>query len=146
MNEDRRAFIKQTCRMCAALAGVAIVLPSVTACAPLKTVSADISEGSISVPASSFTEGNNLVIVRNNDLDFDIALVKYADNSYRSFLLECTHRSNPLVATQTGFTCNLHGSSFDLKGAVTKPPATSALKEYPVQASSEILKIKIRNT
>lgn len=143
MSPERRDFIKQACGLCASLVGISLVLPAVTACSPLKTVMGVVKQGTIDVALSNFTEENNMVIVRNNDFDYDLVVVKYPDGNYRSFQLQCTHRANPLVATKTGFFCNLHGSKYALDGSVTQAPATTNLKEYNLQVSTDKITIKI---
>lgn len=141
---QRRDFIRQTCRLCAATVGLAAVLPAISSCAPLQMVTAEVKAGGIiEVPLSSFAPDNPLVLVRNASLEYEIALVRYSDQSYKAFEMKCTHRDNPLVATKSGFFCNLHGSSFDMNGKVVKSPATDNLKEYNLQVSNPLILIKI---
>lgn len=143
MSVERRDFIKQACGLCASLVGIAAVLPALSSCSPLKTVTAEVKQGTVQVPLTNFTPESNLVIVRNNNFDYDIAVVKYPDGNYKAFELQCTHRANPLVATKNGFFCNLHGSRYALDGTVTQPPADRSLKEYNVQLSPDKITIKI---
>lgn len=143
MSVERRDFLKQACGLCASLVGIAAVLPALSACTPLKTITSEINQGTVIVSPKDFAGENNLVIIRNQSLEYDLALVKYPNGVYRAFQLQCTHRANPLVATNTGFFCNLHGSRYALDGSVTQSPATTSLKEYDVQASTEKITIKI---
>jgi len=129
--------------MCASLVGIATVLPAVTGCAPLKTIQGDAKQGMIEVPLSNFTETNNMVIIQTPALEYEIALIKNPDASFRAFELQCTHRANPLVATKSGFFCNLHGSRFALDGTVTQPPAANSLKEYTVGITNQTITIKL---
>lgn len=143
MSVERRDFIKQACGVCAALVGITAILPAVTACAPLKTVVSEEKEGSIHVPLSNFTSENNLVILRSKNNDFDIALVKFSADKYRAFEMQCTHQPNALVATKTGFFCNVHGSRFALDGSVSGAPATQPLKEYALQLNGDAVIVKL---
>jgi len=141
---QRRDFIKQTCRLCAATVGLAAVLPALSSCAPLQTITAEVKPGGIiEVPLTSFATDNPLVIVHNAALEYEIALVRYSDQTYKAFEMKCTHRDNPLVATKSGFFCNLHGSSFDINGKVVKSPATNNLKQYNLQVTDPLILIKI---
>jgi Rieske Fe-S protein len=141
---QRRDFIKQTCRLCAATVGLAAVLPAVSSCAPLQTITAEVKPGGIiEVPLTSFASDNPLVVVSNASLEYEIAVFKYKDQTYKAFEMKCTHRDNPLVATKSGFFCNLHGSSFDTNGKVVKSPATANLKNYDLQVSDTLILIKI---
>jgi Rieske Fe-S protein len=141
MSIERRDFIKHACGLCASIVGVTAILPALTACSPLKTVLGEITQGSIQLATNQFVEDSNLVIIRNQNLEFDIAVVKYPSNVYKAFELQCTHRTYPLIATKSGFVCNQHGSRYDLEGKVTQAPADRNLKEYQVQNSGENLKI-----
>lgn len=141
MSLPRREFIKQACGFCAALAGVGAFLPLVASCSPLQTLNANFSDNQIAVSINDFAANSSLLIITHEDLDFDIALVKSADQQYRAFKLECTHRSNPLVATKSGFFCSAHGSQFSLDGVVTQAPASQNLKEFQVQVSKEKITI-----
>ena len=143
MSLERRDFLKQACGLCASLVGIAAVLPALSACSPLKTITSEVNQGTIDVAVSNFTADNNLVIIRNESFDFDLALVKYPAGNYKAFQLQCTHRPSPLVATKTGFFCNVHGSRFSIDGKVTQSPATTDLKEYNVQVSTDKITIKI---
>lgn len=141
MNESRRQFIKKSCGLCASIVGLSVLAASLDSCTPLKYVNGDISTGKISVASSNFVENSKLVIVKHAKLDYDIALVKTDEKTYRAFELKCTHQDNALVPTSTGFHCNLHGSSYTLEGKVNSTPATTPLKEYKIQVVGEIVEI-----
>lgn len=145
MDLDRREFIRKSCLACASIAGIGIVSSMVQSCSPLVSLKVIPEKGFIQVPLTHFTETNKLVLLKNYDaLDFDIAVVQLEGNKYKAFEMQCTHvANNPLVATKSGFFCNTHGSAFGFDGQVTKSPAKRALKEYPLEITSEILKIKI---
>ena len=143
MSGTRREFIKKSCGLCASVVGISILAPALQGCSTLQYAKPEIVQGKLSFPISSFIEGTNLVIVQNDTLDYDIAVVKGANNGYRSFELKCTHQDNSLIATKTGFHCNLHGSSFQLDGKVNNPPATNNLKEFKTNVDSGIIQITL---
>lgn len=143
MSIERRDFIKQACGLCASLVGIAAVLPALSSCSPLKTITGEIKEGTVAVAMTDFAENNNLVVVKNESWDYDMALVKYPEGNYKAFRLQCTHLPNPLVATKTGFFCNVHGSRYAIDGKVTQSPATTNLIEYQIQVSTDKITIKI---
>jgi nitrite reductase/ring-hydroxylating ferredoxin subunit len=80
----------------------------------------------------SFFETSNLAIVRDNQAEFDILLVKKSEDLFEAIYMKCSHRENPLTATETGLYCSAHGSIFDLDGNVKKEPATAPLQKFPV--------------
>ena len=141
MSGTRREFIKKSCGLCASVVGISLLAPAFQSCSTLLYASPQIVDGKLSFPISSFVEGSQLVIVKNDSLEYDIAVVKGTDNSYRSFELKCTHQDNSLIATKTGFHCNLHGSSFQLNGKVNNPPAINNLKEFKTSIEAGIIQI-----
>ncbi len=131
--------------MCASIAGLGLLTSQLSGCAPLPIFKADMSNGLISVPFTSFTEKNKIVIVRNSQLEFDIVLVKNSETDFSALQLKCTHQDNALTATQTGFFCSSHGSTFDLKGNVTKEPALNPLKKYKTEIKSSLVIIDAKS-
>lgn len=124
---NRRTFIKTSCVVCATG-----LLSQLTACAPaLPTFKTKIAGSSINVPLTFF-ETSNLAIVRDNQAEFDILLVKKSEELFEAIYMKCSHRENPLTATETGLYCSAHGSIFDLDGNVKKEPATAPLQKFPV--------------
>jgi Rieske Fe-S protein len=143
MDKNRREFIKKSCGLCASIVGISILASALDSCTPLKYVSAEVSQGKILIPTSNFIEDSKLVIVKHQSLEYDIALVKGNNNTYRAFELKCTHQDNALTATASGFQCNLHGSTFTLEGKVNTAPATSPLKEYKTILNGESVEITL---
>ena len=142
MNSERRAFLKDTCKLCASIVGISIVLPAIEGCAPLNYYTAGVSNGKINVPVASFVEETNMVIVKDKSLNYQVAIIKQKDNSFRAFELKCTHQDNSLIATKSSFVCGLHGSTFDLNGKVITTPASKNLREFPVTLSNDIISVK----
>ena len=139
--QSRRNFIKQSCSMCASIAGMGILASQFSGCAPLPMCKGDICKGVISVPLSSFTDKNKIVIVRNKQLEFDILLVKQTEDIYYALLMKCTHQENPLTANPSGLFCSTHGSTFDLHGNVTKEPALNPLKKFKTKVNNSSIEI-----
>lgn len=134
---QRRNFIKAGCLACAGL----ITLGTLEACSTLPLYKATLVNGKIDVPESTMAEGKP-VIVRHKDLDFDVLLLKNS-NGYKALYMKCTHEDAPLVATESGLYCNMHGSAFNLEGAVTKEPATKPLASFETTVANNLITINI---
>ena len=121
------------------------MLSILQSCSPLTTLKLKPIDGNVSVPRDQFTKDNNIVIIKNFDhLDFDIAVIQYAEDTFKAFELQCTHQPNyALTATKEGFFCSAHGSLFDFNGQVKKAPAKKPMKEYPIEITNQIIKITI---
>lgn len=85
----------------------------------------------------------NLFVLRNDDLQYDVLLVKNKDNTYYALYMQCTHQDNPVIANDKGLNCSAHGSTFDLEGKVTNGPAVHELKKYTVTENADNLIINI---
>lgn len=123
--------------------GVSIMMNSLESCSPLNYYESSIEQDKIIVPISKFIEGNNMVLIKNEKLEYDIALISYPNQQFKAFELKCTHQANSLVVTKTGFYCNLHGSSYNLNGKVINTPATTNLREYTLTTNSESITINL---
>lgn len=145
MSVNRRDFLKKSCLACASIAGIGVLSSVLQSCSSLISLKTYPENGVVKLNKSKFTEENHVVILKNFDmLNFDIAVVKFDDNTYKAIEMQCTHvPGNHLIATNSGFHCNTHGSAFNLKGEVTHEPASRELKEYPLEISSETIIIHI---
>jgi Rieske Fe-S protein len=143
--QNRREFLKQSCGLCLGIVGLTALTTQLSSCAPMPIYKGEYTNGLISVPFSSFTETNKVVIVKNNQLDWDIVLVKISETEYEALQMKCTHQDNPLTATQTGMFCSAHGSVFDLKGNVTKEPALRPLKKYATTIRDTNVEINLKS-
>lgn len=139
---ERRNFIKNSCAVCAAFLIPDLMIVGLSGCKTTSVYSTALVNKTISVPVSLFTE-SELQIIRVKELEDDIALRKEQDGTYTALLMRCTHADNPLVSTGNGFICNLHGSTFDKEGAVTKGPAALPLRKYSVEIVSDNILIHI---
>lgn len=121
------------------MCGGFMALSTLEACSTLPMYKSKTQNGLIEVPLAEFGAGNS-IIVRNNDLDFDVLVLKDGVN-YRALYMQCTHEAAPLTATEKGLYCSMHGSAFDLTGKVTKDPATKPLTKFEVTQSNGTLLI-----
>lgn len=139
--QNRRSFIKQSCALCISAIGLGAVVSQLSSCAPIIVFKGEIQQKKISVPFSTFTEFNNMLIVRNNQLSFDILLIKKSDGTFTALEMKCSHQDNPLTVNKTGLFCASHGSSFDFDGKVLKEPALLPIKKYNVEIENLIVQI-----
>lgn len=65
-----------------------------------------------------------------------IAAVRVNATTYRAFSMSCTHAGTTVNIVSGGFSCPNHGAQFAATGAVTRGPATTALREYTVALNS----------
>ena|SRR5687767_12693626 len=130
---ERRKFIKTGCGYCAALASFSVLGLLLEGCTPSGMIfRATRQDGSITVPAVQLLDKKYLVI-RESGLDYDLLLVKDSETQFHTLAMECTHRSQSLVVTSAGLTCNEHGSRFDLEGIVLQDPATKPLLRFATE-------------
>jgi nitrite reductase/ring-hydroxylating ferredoxin subunit len=75
-----------------------------------------------------------------------IALFR-VDGGFYALSDTCTHRRGPLsegTVEGTEVTCPWHGAKFDIRaGAVLGPPATQAVKSYPVRITGANIEIEV---
>jgi Rieske Fe-S protein len=142
---ERRAFIKASCNICGLL-GTGFILPSLAGCGPAayKVIHAEIRDDRIEIPLGGFAQ-SPLQLVRPAGWFYSIAVRKHEDNTYSAHLLKCTHQDNQLTPSGNGgYTCSLHGSTFNPEGRVTKGPAERALRSYPVTVNQTNLIIYVK--
>jgi len=123
------------------------MLSQLMSCAPaLPTFKTKIAGKSIDVPLASF-ETSNVAIVRDNQAEYDILLVKKSPEVFEAVYMKCSHRETSLTATETGLYCSAHGSIFGLDGSVKKEPATSPLQKFPTtfDSATGIISINIQS-
>ena len=135
----RNEFIKKSCTLC--LLGMATVLfdPFATQAKgnKRKVIKAEQNEqNEVLIPLALFA-AEKLQIVSVKGWDYDMAVVQKEDQSFAVFLLKCTHMDNPIHVSAECFMCNLHGSTYDQSGVVTKGPAEKPLEQYVARIRSE---------
>ncbi len=141
---ERREFIKNACVSCGVISLMSTfpltLLQSCTSLPMLRTSSVDKN---IVINKSKLAPEKNLFVLRNDDLQYDVLLVKNKDNTYYALYMQCTHQDNAVTANDKGLNCSLHGSTFDLEGKVTNGPAIRELKKYMVTENADSLTINI---
>lgn len=140
---ERREFIKSSCLACASVIGLAGVTSLLSSCTALPIVKVENQNNSLSIPESSFIENQTVLIVKNQQLEYDILLVKKKDATYNAIYMQCSHQNQPLTATKSGLYCSAHGSSFDLDGNVQIQPATQALKKFITIVQNNTIQIML---
>jgi Rieske Fe-S protein len=138
---ERKEFIKKSCTACLAI-GAGWMLTELAACAHIPMYKAEVKDNKVAVPLSMFAS-TDVQIISVKGIDYDIAIRKEKDGSYTALLMRCTHADNALNNTGNGFTCSLHGSTFDREGIVTQGPAEQNLKRYPTTTNATDLIINI---
>jgi Rieske Fe-S protein len=140
---QRRAFIKSSCNICTLLTAGAL-LSTLSGCGPAyKVINTEIRNDQVEVPLAGFAQ-SPLQLVRPKGWLYSIAVRKKDDNSYSALLLKCTHQDNQLTAAANGYSCSLHGSTFNTTGRVIKGPAERPLKEYAVTTDNDNLIIHLK--
>ena len=125
---ERKEFIKKSCTVCIGL-GAGWMLTELAACAHTPIYRTEIIDHKVSVPLTSFATAD-LQVISVKGLDYDVAVRKEKENTYSALLLMCTHFDNALNSSGSGYTCSLHGSTYDKNGTVTMGPAEHNLKKY----------------
>lgn len=140
---QRRQFLKSSCNLCL-LGAAGYLLSDLVGCSPAyKVLKAPVVNNTVTVPANLFAQ-SALQIVRPQGSYYDIAVEKKQDGSYNALLLQCTHQENQLNTTGNGYTCSLHGSTFDKEGKVTKGPAERPLERYRTEAIQDNIVIHLK--
>ncbi len=138
---DRRKFISQSCTMCVAI-GAGMVAGSLASCSTLPVYKAAIADKKVSVPEALFVT-TDFQLIQPKNLYYNIGLKKETDGTYTALLLRCTHADNQLTPSGNGYSCSLHGSTFNKEGQVTKGPAQRPLKKYPTEIISNQIIINL---
>jgi Rieske Fe-S protein len=133
---DRRNFIKTGCALCLATStGMISLLES---CTPIPLYKTTTTDRKVLVPLTEFSK-YNFLIVRPEDLSYDIAVIKISDSEFRSMVMLCTHAENPLQFNGNEFRCSLHGSTFNRLGKVQKGPAEKQLTNLKTKIQDNLL-------
>ncbi len=142
---QRRAFLKGACKICLFGAAGAAIAADLSSCSP-KTASSTfkpvVNNNEIEVPLSLFNN-QPFQVISPEKFDYEIAVEKKSDNTYKALLLRCTHQDNQLTTTGNGFNCSLHGSKFDKEGNVIKGPADIPLQQLKTRIENNHLFIHI---
>jgi len=124
---SRRHFLAATCGIMAAGFGAALLADEAAAAPGItRKKNGQVVVRVAKVPGLSTVGGSvNLGTVKG----VPTALVRTGESSYSALDLRCTHQGAFVTASGSGWTCPAHGSAFETTGAVTRGPATSALRQ-----------------
>ena len=146
---NRRKFLGTTCLSCV---GGVIGLSVVQSCASTSSlINAEIAGSDLIVPIEKFRklgkDSNNYrtnLVVSNDKLSNPICIYRIDKDTYRAFLLLCTHQGAELQVFGDRMECPAHGSEFNSSGVPTDGPATEPLRSFPVTITANQLLISLR--
>lgn len=136
---ERRDFIIKGCSLCFGGTLISVFLESCQSIPIFKTIS---QNKKINIPLDQFRK-NNFLIVRPENVAYDIVVIKQNETEYHSYVMLCTHADNPLRFNGKKFSCSLHGSIFNNNGEVEKGPAEKPLLSLITQLENNSLTIKL---
>ena len=140
---DRRKFILDSCRACAALAAVPAIA-ALESCGGAKTLAIEPAAGSniIDVPLSQFGSAT-YTVVKSKKVGDDLIIAKQPDGSYKALVKRCTHKGGPVNVDGADLKCSWHGSRFSMSGTVVNGPAAAPLKSYPATLEGDVVKVDL---
>ncbi len=141
---NRKDFIKGSCGVCIALGSGFLVSAVLESCkTPLGVIKTSANNNVVTIPLTEFAT-SDYKLVRLHNYDYDLAVQKNKDGTYRTLVLMCTHASNPLTKTGNNYYCTLHGSTFDHEGHVTKGPAEKNLTQLNTTIKNDQILIQLK--
>ncbi len=140
---NRRDFVKTSCKTCILTGSGLLITSFLESCSSLKVYQSTLINQVIEVPLSVFEPEESRKIIRVSGLDYDILLSKIPGKEPVAYLLKCTHIDNRINVTNSGFTCNFHGSRFAADGTVIQGPAIAPLTRYRVKQNPDALQIQL---
>ncbi|MDH4470972.1 MAG: Rieske (2Fe-2S) protein [Fluviicola sp.] len=133
----------------ACLSGIAVTT-ILQSCATTKIVSGSIDQSELVIDLADFEQVKkkqssfrNYLIVRNDSLQFPLAIYRFSDTEYTALYLKCTHQGAELQVFGDKIQCPAHGSEFSNRGVVESGPATEKLREFAVRIDNKQLKISL---
>jgi Rieske Fe-S protein len=140
----RRSFIKSSCLLCAGLTAGASVLTLLEGCATAKVQKVAVVNKLINIDAALCNELQKVLVLRTDDLEYDVLLYYVSNANYSAVLLKCTHYDNPVFVNNKEVFCPSHGSKFDYTGKVLTEPATQSLKAFKTSFVNNTISIQIQ--
>lgn len=144
---DRRSFLVTGCAACVGAGGVFTMLSGCGAAG----ASAVIEGSDLVVPMTAFeivvggeTTFRNVVTVRNEILQYPIAVYRFSATEYSALFMRCTHQGTELQMFGDTLECPAHGSAFDHRGNVTHGPAAADLRTFPVTLENDQVRISLK--
>jgi len=142
----RKDFIKGSCGVCVALSSGFMLSAILDSCkTPLGVVKTSSKDDLVTIHLSEF-EKNDFKLVRVSNYNYDLAVQKNQDGTYKTVVLMCTHAGQPLTKTGSNYYCTLHGSQFDHEGHVTKGPAEKDLMQLSTKVMKDQIIIQLKPT
>ncbi len=129
---DRKDFLATACALCGA--GTAMYFMQGCTKTAVTHVNFTLDLTSSSNAALANTGG---YVIANGGNTF----VQKTATGYLALSLICTHQGCTVAPNGSGFRCPCHGGTYSATGAVTGGPPPSALPQYTVSQSGNILTI-----
>lgn len=141
MTTSRRDFLKKGLVLSAGccVSGTLISLPG---CTVPRYVDFTANSSQIEVSKSVFEE-DKFVLLNHAPIKAPIYLKRVEPNSYRAFLMLCTHKACDVKPAGAILICPCHGSEFSSNGKVLKGPASEDLYEFPVKQNDEKIYVQL---
>ena len=130
--------------VCAGMAAGVSVLTLFEGCATAKILKVTVFNKVINVDASLCNELQKTLVLRTDDLEYDVLLYYVSNANYSAVLLKCTHYDNPVFVNNKEVFCPSHGSKFDYTGKVLTEPATQSLKAFKTSFVNNTISIQIQ--
>lgn len=140
MPENRRDFLKKTSLFvggCCAGASLSLV-----GCTTARYVPFKKEETLVEVQKADFLS-DKYVLLNVPELPAPVYVKKVNEETYKAFLMLCTHKGCDVKPAGAIMVCPCHGSEFSSEGKVLKGPAIEDLHAFPVQVSHQTLQINI---
>jgi Rieske Fe-S protein len=129
--------------LCAGISAGASVLTLLEGCATAKVQKVSVVNKVISIDAALCNELQKVLVLRTDDLEYDVLLYYVSNANYSAVLLKCTHYDNPVFVNNKEVFCPSHGSKFDYTGKVLTEPATQSLKAFKTSLVNNTISIDI---
>jgi cytochrome b6-f complex iron-sulfur subunit len=137
----RRAFLGRVWTGLGAVAGAELVCVAGATVAARQDGDEPAPEGLVEAgPVEAFARGTVRAFPA-----WRLYLVRLADGGFLALSSRCTHLGCAVGWDEERgvFPCPCHGSTFDLRGEVTGPPALRALDHYPVLLEEGVVKVDL---
>ena len=142
MSYTRRGFIK----LVSSGIGGGLIGAGIIACATTIVYHGSIRSGILEYPLSEFYEniGDNYgLLISAFELGDTIILIEDGEGEFIALSATCTHQGCQVKIKEHFFSCPCHGSTYDGNGNVVRGPAQKSLRSFPVNVSSELIKIEL---
>ena len=146
--QSRRDFLKMCGQGLAGITVIGFIAPIINSCSSSPTdPGSSVAAFNITVDVSSLASDNTAVRTATPD-GHSLLVVRQNATTYITILLVCTHEGcggNDMKLSGSTIVCSCHDSHFDMKGNVTKGPATTSLKTYSTTYDAATKKVTIHN-